>query len=215
MKKISAIVILMITFTTLGLAANSFIKTEKRPKVKAQLTIYVEKPLLVEGGTVIVAANPVSAEKWAALPDGENIAADDMHNAKRAELMAGDRLFGVSVSATTSVVEFIYPEGGMYGFNFVARGTDADTRAPQLKTKEILTGDGGANHALTGKPWESVSTIHVFGPSSNERRSRAVDALIDKILEKDRLVKSYQGSVVHSLDSKIVNEILEKLDGSR
>jgi hypothetical protein len=215
MRYFFAIAAAVITSTMLGLAACSYGTTEESQKVKAHLTIYVEKPLLTEGGTVIVAANPVSAEKWAALSDGENIAANDMNNAKRADLKKGDRLFGVAVSAQTSVVEFIYPEGGAFGFNFVARNTDGDGRTPQLRTDEISIGDGGADHSLTGVPWDYVSVIHVIGPGSTEGKSRAASVLVSEILASGSAAKDYQGTVVHSLDPRIVNGILEKFDGSR
>jgi hypothetical protein len=213
MRKVSAISITAVALIMLGLATCSYGTTEESQKVKAQLTIYVDKPLLTEGGTIIVAANPVSAQNWAALPDGENIAANDMNNAKRAELKTGDRLFGVAVSAHTSVVEFIYPEGGTFGFNLVARNTEGEGRTPQLRTDEISIGDGGADHSLTGVPWDYVSVIHVFGPAAKEENSRGVRYLDIRSAESNRI--EYQGAIVRSYDPSKISKILKKFDGAK
>ena len=179
---------------------------------KAQLTIYVDQPLLSEGGTVIVAANPVSDETWAALPEGKNLAKDDIHNLKRGELGPGDKLFGVLASQTTTLVEFVYPKGGTFGFNLVARNS-SDIRAPELRTREILVGDGGANHSLTGEPWDYVSTILVLGPQASEQKSNGIGSLITKILESGASSTLYEGVVVRAAEPKNVDFILKKFGG--
>ncbi len=187
-----------------------FSEQQKAGQLKAYLTIYVAAPLLDNGGTVIVISNPISVEQWKALPRGENATDTDPLNAKREALKKGDRLFGVVASTNTSIIEFVYPEGGTFGFNFVAMNTPGkEPRA--LRTQEILVGDGGYTDRSTGQNivWEYVSTIHVFGPKTSEDNSRAARVFSSEIMNLHPRKTLYEGANLYSpTDEQVEKAVL-------
>ena len=179
---------------------RSHAEDRKDGVMKAQLTIYVAPPLLDSGGTVIVVANPISRAEWQALPDGDNPAEADPNNTKKKELREGDRLFGVEASSKVSIVEFVYPEGGTFGFNLVASDKSGRSRPP-LRTREIAIGDGGGyTDWETGKhvTWDYVSVIHVLGPEVSEGDSRGVDVSSSEIMDLHPPKTIYKGAVLYS-----------------
>lgn len=183
----------------------------EEPKMKAQLTIYVAPPLIETGGTVIVVANPIPLEKWQNLADGENAADADPANEKRKELKPGDRLFGVTASTKVSIIEFVYPEGGTFGFNFTAM-EEPHKRGPPLRTKEILIGDGGYTNWKTGEDvtWDYVSVIHVLGPTVSEGNSRGVDVYSSEIMNLQPQKTVYEGAVLYSpTDEQVDKAVIE------
>jgi hypothetical protein len=134
---------------------------------KAQLTIYIDRPLLETGGTVIVVSTPVGPDLWSAQPKSLNMDTWK-HNPKRLELEENDRLFEVHVSEKVSIVEFVYPQGGSFGFNLVAAPGGNSTEL--LRSKRILVGSGYYINRETGEKqiWDDVSTIHILGPEVSE-----------------------------------------------
>ncbi|MCO6391654.1 hypothetical protein GTW25_11490 [Aliihoeflea aestuarii] len=172
--------------------------------MKAQLTIYVAPPLLEQGGTVIVVADEIPLNDWEAIADGTNPALADTQNEKRKELNPGDQLFGVVASTKVSIIEFVYPEGGTYGFNLVPV-QDADRTSPQLRTDRILQGEGGGG---PGREWNEVSTVHVFGSVVSERDSRVVRASSSMIMRAEPEKSVYQGAVLYSPTDELVENVL-------
>lgn len=201
MRKLVLSLIAAIAVLSGAVAVDNYF-TNKRidALMKAQLTIYVAPPLLDQGGTIIVVANEIPLEQWKTLPAGENPAMADGANEKRNSLKAGDRLFGVVASTKVSIVEFVYPEGGTFGFNLMS--TQTASGAHPLQTKEILIGDGpGYKDWETGQDvvWDDyVSTIHVLGPSASEGDSRVVRADSGRIMEQRPLRTKFEGATLSS-----------------
>jgi hypothetical protein len=187
---------------------------EKQRPMKAQLTIYVAPPLLVTGGTVIVVSNPVSPDEWLNLAEGSNPAKDDPNNGKKKDMFPGDKLFGAIVSTKANIVEFVYPEGGDYGFNLVAAEGpyDPDKRMPSLQTKQILVGDGGYTDWSTGKNviWKNVATIHIIGPESSEDSSRGLTFSTSNIMNLHPQKTVYEGAVRYTpTDEELAKSLIE------
>ena len=160
--------------------------------MKAQLTIYVAPPLLDQGGTVIVVANPISLEEWKNCPEGANPAAADPNNEKKKTLKADDRLFGVVASTKVSIVEFVYPDEGTYGYNFVAV-EDPAKRRPPLRTKQILAGSQRDLSEGPNPKTKDASVIHVYGPGASQADSRIARANQDRIERLNPRKTIYEG----------------------
>ncbi len=198
---------LVVGITTATIAVPMFaggVSSEDKEPMKAQLTIYVAPPLLEQGGTVIVVADEIPLNDWEALADGANPALADRQNEKRKELNPGDQLFGVVASTKVSIIEFVYPEGGTYGFNLVPV-QDADGTSPPLRTDRILQGEGGGG---PGREWNEVSTVHVFGSVVSERDSRVVRASSSMIMRAEPEKSVYQGAVLYSPTDELVENVL-------
>lgn len=163
---------------------------------KAQLTIYVDRPLLETGGTVMAVSKPVGPDLWSVQPKG--LSTDTWkQNPKRLELGSNDRLFEVHVSEKVSIIEFIYPQGGSFGFNLVA-APGGDLIKP-LQSKRILVGSGYYIDRETGEKqvWEDVSTIHILGPDVSEGYSRAVRMASGELMNAHPRRETGIGTVVH------------------
>lgn len=184
-------------------------------KMHAQLTIYVDSPLLEKGGTVIVVSNPMPLDEWRDLPSGDNPARDDAQNEKKGDVRPGDRLFGAVASTKVTIIEFAYPEGGTFGFNLVPfRSADSrDKPSPALMTKRVLVGDGGYKNWKTGKEylWESVSTIYVAGPDVTESDSRSASVAEAAIMNLPPAKTAYEGTIVYAPTDEQVDKLLVKL----
>jgi hypothetical protein len=177
----------------------------KDETVLSHLTLYVSEPLLVRGGTVIVAAIPIPAANWQELT-GDNPAAQDEANVKRASLTDDDRLFGAFVYGPVSYVEMFYPEGGSFGFNLVP-----DYRLAQpmtLSTERILVGSGGwfDRKTQTAHDWPDVSVIYVDGTSASKQNSRLVRAYGNNILNLGPRKQVYAGAIVYTPDNAQILE---------
>lgn len=184
---------------------------KKKTALKAHLTVYIAEPLLSRGGTVLVVANPIPMDKWRALPTGFNPAANDASNDKKSTLKSGDKLFGVVTSNNASIIEFVYPEGGTFGFNFVASKADNAANSP-LRTKQILIGDGGYTDWTTGQdvPWDYVSTIHVFGPEATEEDSRGIRVFSSRIMNLHPEKTTFEGASLYSPTDTQIDEAVIK-----
>ena len=176
--------------------------------VKSHLTIYVAPPLLTEGGAVVVAAIPIDEEEWRAL-DGLNLADEDPDNAKRPQLGANDRLFGVRAESTATIIELFYPETGTYGFNFVP-ARDAGPGA-NLRTERILIGSGGWSDYENDivYQWPDVSTVHVDGPASSENRTRALRVEGGDLMRLRPARQDYAGANVYQPTSDQIERALQ------
>ncbi|MBA8879016.1 hypothetical protein [Phyllobacterium myrsinacearum] len=174
-------------------------KKRKDALLKAQLTVYVAPPLLNDGGTVIVVANPITLEKWKALPKGENAADSDLQNGKHKDLKHDDRLFGVVASTKVSIIEFVYPEGGTFAFNLVAMDKPGKEKT-LLNTREVEIGSGGYTIWRTGETvlWDYVSNVHVYGPTVSEGDSRGVAVYSSEIMNLHPQKIIYEGAVLYS-----------------
>jgi hypothetical protein len=209
---ISLISVFFLTaFTNLCSAGDN--KEDKN--MRSQLTIYVAPPLLEKGGTVIVVSNPVPLSEWHNLPEGDNPARDDPQNEKKKDLGQGDRLFGAVVSTKVSIVEFVYPEGGTFGFNLVPlRAKDGSgATGPALMTKRVLVGGGGYRDWKAGKNyfWESVSTIYVAGPEATEGDSRSASVAEAEIMNLPPPKTTYEGVTVSAPTDEQLNQVIVKV----
>ncbi|MCE6073980.1 hypothetical protein GOZ89_17850 [Agrobacterium vitis] len=193
---------------------DSAAENQQGKQMRSQLTIYVAPPLLEKGGTVIVVSNSVPLDKWRDLPQGDNPARDDPQNDKKKEIGPGDRLFGAVASTKVSIIEFVYPEGGTFGFNLVPlrKATGDDAVGPALMTKRVLVGDGGYKDWETGKEylWESVSTIYVAGPEASEGDSRGASFAESKIMNLHPHKTSYEGTTVYAPTDEQLDQVLPK-----
>lgn len=182
-KNISQISIFVVisVFCAYFLLSNLRSFEEEGSTVKVHVTLYVGGELLRDGGTVIVASIPLPKNEFLAL-EGENLAAEDPNNAKRAALLHGDVLLGARVSGRVNFVEMYYIEGGSFGFNFVVDPNENTGRT--LVTERILVGDGGWTNWATGENhvWPDVSTIYIEGPKSSKREGQLVRSVQGKIL---------------------------------
>jgi hypothetical protein len=169
--------------------------------------------LLKEGGTVIVVANPIPLQAWKILPKGENAADTDLQNAKSKDLKPDDKLFGVVASTKVSIIEFVYPEGGTFGFNLVAMDEPGKEKT-LLKTRQILVGDGGYTIWSTGEnvPWDYVSTVHVYGPAVSEGDSRGARVYSSEIMNLRPQKTVYEGAVLYSPTNGQVDEAVVTAD---
>jgi hypothetical protein len=181
-------------------------KTEKEPLLKSHLTLYVQEPLLSQGGTIIVASIPLSLEEWAAL-DGINPATDDTLNRKRSSLQPDDVLFGALVAGRATIVEMYYPEGGTFGFDLVA-----DPRIqnpPPLTTERLGVGSGGWTHWSSGTDhiWPDFSAIYVAGASASEGQTRTVIASVNRIMNLPLNPARYAGAIVYTPTSDQISAV--------
>ncbi len=183
--------------------------------MKAQLTVYVAPPLLDTGGTVIVVANSIPLEQWNKLAEGNNPARDDPNNEKKSTIQSGDKLFGAVASTKVSIIVFVYPENGTYGFNLVGlnQSDDPDKRNKPLQTKRILVGDGGYVDWSTGQEftWEDVSTIHVLGPKSSEEDSRGASVSEAAIMNLHPPKTIYEGATLYAPTDEQLDKALVKI----
>ncbi|QEI06767.1 hypothetical protein FXN63_13695 [Pigmentiphaga aceris] len=174
--------------------------------IKSQLTIYVDAPVAQTGGTVLVVAKPVSKQEWDKLPA---VPAQRLASGNAADITPGSKLFETVIASKVSIVEFVYPEGGSFGFNLVA----ANRSAPALSTKRILVGSGYYTDRKTGErvDWKDVSAIHIQGPEVDEQFSRRVRVSSGEIMNTYPPVTRQPGVTVHAptdaqLDASLVKE---------
>ena len=144
--------------------AFSYFSPEKKI-LKTHLTIYVEPPVLLEGGGVIVAGRPIPEAQWRALKEGYNPVTEDPDNPKKLHVKEGDRHFGAIVTSPASAVEFFYPENGSYTFNFRILPKTEEKYPEPLVTELITFGSGGIKDPETGEDveWPSKENIRIHG----------------------------------------------------
>ena len=163
---------------------------------------------------MIVVSNSMPLDQWRDLPQGRNPARDDPHNEKKKDIRQGDRLFGAVASEKVSIIEFVYPEGGTFGFNLVPlpQPDDSNAPAPALMTKRVLVGDGGYRYWQTGKEylWESVSTIYVAGPEASEGDSRGTSFVEAEIMNLPPQKTTYEGTTVYTPTNEQLERVLIK-----
>jgi len=142
--------------------------------VDAHLTIYIEPPVLVEGGSVIVAGRALPEEEWRRVTGGANPAAGDDANPKRQQVKEGDRLFGAVVSAPSTIVEFVYPETGSYTFNFLPAAPYRLQYENRLETEQVLVGSASNVTDPDGGfvEWSTLSVVAVLGTLRSQQFAR-------------------------------------------
>lgn len=146
----------------------------------SDLTIYLQWPLLGQGGTVIIVPQEVTIDQWQSQPEAENPARSDAYPASLKPLPPNGRRLGVVLHDKVSIVQLDYPQGGTFTFRFApARGSDFPWE--RLKTKEIGTGgEGEEMDEKTGQVIQvgSAAHIHVLGTEVTEADSRSVESVI-------------------------------------
>lgn len=140
----------------------------------AHLTIYLEPPVLVEGGSVIVAGRALPEDEWKRVSGGANPASEDWSNPKRAVLGPGDRHFGVVVAAPSTIVEFVYPANGSYTFQFLPAPPYRARYGERLETEQVLS--GSATHVVDPSGgfvnWDGLSVVAVLGSARLQQFAR-------------------------------------------
>ena len=145
--------------------------------MKSDVTIYLQEPILTEGGTIIVLPKQVPLADIERSKTYPNPALSDERLDQRRPIAASDKRFGAVVSSPVSVVEFVYPQGGSYDFRILPSPEFANLD-DQIQSRLIGVGDSGDLHPKTGEEVDIpvVQTIHVYGKAVSEGDSRTVDA---------------------------------------
>lgn len=196
-KNISQISIFVVisVFCAYFLLSNLRSFEEEGSTVKVHVTLYVGGELLRDGGTVIVSSVALPEQDFLAL-EGENLAARDPNNEKRAALSKQDVLFGARVSGRANFVEMYYPEGATFGFNFVVDPVEGVNKT--LLTERILIGSTRWPDPQNKNKWidADTSTIYVDGPKSSKSMSRLIRAYDTKIQSLELETEKYMGVTV-------------------
>ena len=148
----------------------------EEPRSKTHITIYLDDPILTEGGAVIIAGMPVSKEEWSKEGVDENLARLDPTNPTIPRVRKGDQHLGVIVRSTASAVEFNYPKEGSYTFNFLPV-PDAAVTPARLQTEMLLVGSVDKipvpHEEGEYYDWPSNEIIHVFGKENDQGFTRS------------------------------------------
>jgi hypothetical protein len=180
-------VTVMLGAGVVGYAYESDFGGNKDQLLKTHITIYVDNPVLLDGGIVLVAGIPINEKKWRVLENTNNIAMLDPGNPKTKDVKVGDKHFGVVVSSVASAVEFYYPENGSYTYNFLLNPRTL-IKSNQLQTKVLST---GSRQQLpdpeTGKliDWPSENTVAIIGKKNNDVWVRCAEANFFNADEKE------------------------------
>lgn len=164
----------------LGIILSSCSNADDDKHMLSDLTIYLQSPILGQGGTVIIVPREVAIDRWHSQPEAQNPARSDAYLASYKPLPQDARRLGVVVRDKVSIVQFDYPQGGTFTFRF-APAPGSDFPWGRLKTKEIGTGgEGEEMDEKTGQIIKAGSAvhIHVLGTEVTEADSRAVESVI-------------------------------------
>lgn len=175
--------------------------------VQTHLTIYLDEPILSEGGGIIVAARPIAEAEWLKLSDGFNPADSDQSNPKRAQVQDGDRHFGAVVSSSASAVEFFYPENGSYTFNILPKpgkrlqdGKELQTEATSDGSREIFDPETGQKISWL------TTTIFVHGNKYDVQWVRLFNVTFSDVNKEEISVTKFLGSRVLALSKEAVEK---------
>jgi hypothetical protein len=142
-------------------------------KMKSDVTIYLEPPILGGGGTIIVLPNEVPADEWRKATGLPNPALNDGRLSGQKPIGTDDRRLSAIVSDPISVVKFDYPAGGTFVFRpLPAIGSDYPIE--RQASKLVSIGSAGDLHPVTGEDVDipRVQVLHVRGAEVSEERSR-------------------------------------------
>lgn len=193
-------------------AAAYHSQTRQDEYSRTHLTIYLEPPLLDEGGSIVVAGIPVPDEEWQAIANGPNPANDDSANPKTRDVQPSDRHFGAVVSSPASAVEFRYPESGSYTFNLRIHPNHG--ARDDLQTKQILVGSGNTIDPETGErlEWPSQAVIHIVGPKRDEEWARLMAFTFKRAFSRgepdDVSVSRFEGVRILSLSDDAIERFV-------
>jgi hypothetical protein len=150
-------------------------------KMKSHLTIYLKPPLLDGGGTVFVLPKPIPVEQWRQTTSLPNPALQDEWIKENKKIPQTDRYLSVVISESISIVQFYYPEGGSFTFNF-APTAEFNQFWNTLQTQNVSVGQAGDFYAPTRQEEDIplVMTIHIFGNKISKKDTG--DAMIKKRL---------------------------------
>jgi hypothetical protein len=159
---------------------SSLINTMDRQQMVSDLTIYLQPPIIGEGGTVILLPRPVEVEEWMMRAYGDNPAEKDEFLKLNKPLPPAAKRIGALVSGMVSIVQFDFPKGGTFQFRF-APAPGSNVPPDKLKTKQI--GVGGNGEELDEKTGEIIAVgsaihLHVAGREVTESDSRIVESEI-------------------------------------
>lgn len=167
----------------------------------SHVTIYLEPPILVEGGAIIVAGRPIPDDEWRSIPQTRNLASGDAENPKRDQVQASDRLFGAVIRSPVSIVELAYPENGSYTFNIMAAPPYRAEYEARLRTQEVLVGSADMVPDPEGGyvDWPSMTVIAVQGTLRSTSFARLANATFSNALSEASPVETFEGLRVISL----------------
>ena len=190
-----AIVALLIVFASLHVRPDVAVARDK--PMKADVTIYLDGPLLNRGGTVFVVPREVPSHEWKPQSDLPNPARSDSRLDERKPITERDRRLSVRASAQVSVVRFDYPAGGTFEFRFLP---SRESGVPPEKQGSVLveTGNTYDYHPKTDAemfiPRYQVLTI--LGPDADETQSRALGSEVKLgYLEERYMCDRFEGAL--------------------
>lgn len=203
--KRSALYLAIISAAGFGITVS--VAEDRQASNTSHVTIHVDRPLLEGGGTVLVVALPVDLHRWNALPPTPE-SKSWLDNPKRSELGAGDRLFEARITEKVSIIEFVYPRGGTFGFNLIPAGGQGQEST--LKTRQLLAGSGYYTDRKTGEKrvWDNVSTIHIYGPDADEAYSRAVRMASGDIMNAQTQRQEGVGTIVYTVSAETLEKVV-------
>lgn len=160
-------------------------------KMKIDVTIYLDTPILEEGGAIAVYPVPVSEEDWNLAARGENPILDDADMQKLMPVGSDNERLSVIVRSTFSIVQFKYPTSRIYEFHFAPLSTK-NYPSEQFRTKLISVGgrDQELRSGFAGELSSGLQLIHFAGSRSSEEDSRGMSMALS-FLEEDEIECMY------------------------
>ncbi|WP_105386579.1 hypothetical protein [Neorhizobium alkalisoli] len=157
------------------LAGTSYLYAiaEDETKILSDVTIYLEPPILGDGGTVIILPREIPIEVWRQTTGLENPALKDRRLDDRVPIKEFDRRLGAIVADPISIVQFDFPEGGAFQFRF-SPFLGSDYPMEKLGTVLLSVGSAGDLHPKTAEEADVPRTqiMHILGSQMTEEQSR-------------------------------------------
>lgn len=175
MRSLRYITALLLALGAVASAGTFSTSAEDKTKMLSDVTIYLEPPILEDGGMVIIVPRPVAVEDWRSQDGQDNPAARDSYLESNKPLPANSKRLGAIVNNPVSIVQFDYPVNGTYNFRF-APVLGSNYPWERLKTKLLSFGSAGDLHPITGADVDipTVQMIYVLGSEMTEDQARAL-----------------------------------------
>jgi hypothetical protein len=195
--------------TVLAIALTAFEIKEKR-MAAVDVTLFVSKPLLGEGGIVFVLPNRMDRV------DFEAKYASQMKDAqaKGANGKGVQLKFNGTLTANVNFVHFDAP-GGDYVYRFLV-DPEIESNRLALREKNIGVGGNGAIYmdAVTGQPVETEVSIdhYIFGSRISEGTARGLEDYSTDFLIDDGACRRVDNLKICAADNTQLEEILKRLE---
>jgi hypothetical protein len=159
----------------LALSINSQIAAAQDHTMKSDVTIYLDGPLLNNGGTVFVVPREVPAADWTTKSEQPNPARSDPRLDARKPIGMQDKRLSAIATGQVSVVRFDYPENGSYDFRFLP---SLESGVPPERQGSVLVTVGNTyDYEPKTRKEKFVPQFQVFtilGSGADEGKSRAL-----------------------------------------